>query len=433
MNKDKPLIWDVVVIGGGPAGMMAAGRAAERGAKVLLLEKNPNVGKKLLITGGGRCNVTNAEFNTRTLLQKYNKSQQYLFSAFSQWNVKETLNFFNNRGMETKVEDHNRVFPVSNSAQSVWDVLTEYINKNKVTLHTKTTVSEIITKDKKIVGVKLSDKTIINTHAVILGTGGKSKPETGSTGDGFLWLKNLGHTVTEPDPSLVPVTLHDKWISKLAGLTLDTIKISLYQNNKKQLTKSGRILFTHVGVSGPTILNLSKQIGELLEGGNVELTLDLFPTLDNGLLNQKLQELFHEHSNKQLKNALVDLIPSTLVSVIVSQLSVDFQIKCHSVTRETRIELIQLLKRFPLRVKGLLGKDKAIVTSGGISLNEVDFKNMNSRLYKNLYLVGDILDIDRPSGGFSLQLCWTTGYVAGNKVSIYSKNNSVHTQASPGK
>ena len=418
MKDDGKETWDVIVVGGGPAGMMAAGRAAERGAKVLLLEKNKGLGKKLLITGGGRCNVTNAEFDTQTLLGKFNKSKQYLFSAFSQWNVKETLDFFNTRGMDTKIENNNRVFPVSDSAQSVWNVLVEYINQNKVTVHTKSTVSEILSGNNLITGVRLSDGTILKAKSYVLATGGKSRPDTGSTGEGFIWLKSLGHEVIEPNPYLVPITVKNDWISKLAGITLEEVKINVIQNEKRQFSKTGKLLFTHVGISGPTVLNMSRDVDELLKHGEVTISLDLFPALDHGELDFKIQELFKEHSNKRLKNALATLAPSTLVSIIISLLKISSDTECNNVTRDQRKELVHTLKDLQLSAKGLLGADKAIVTSGGVSLDEVDFKTMSSRLFKNLYLVGDVLDVDRPSGGYSLQLCWTTGYVAGNSVQI---------------
>ena len=418
MKDNTQESWDVIVIGGGPAGMMAAGRAAERGAKVLLLEKNKGVGKKLLITGGGRCNVTNAEFDTQALLDKFKESKQYLFSSFSQWNVKETLDFFNTRGMETKVENDNRVFPVSDSAQSVWDVLVEYINQNKVTILTKSTVSEILSENNLVTGVRLEDNTILHANSYVLATGGKSRPDTGSTGEGFVWLESLGHKVIEPNPYLVPITVSNPWISKLAGISLEEVKINVVQNEKRQFSKTGKILFTHVGISGPTILNMSRDVSGLLKHGEVTISLDLFPEFDHGNLDFKIQELFKEHSNKLLKNALSTLIPTALASIVISLLEVSSDTECNNVTKDDRNKLIHLLKDLRLSVDGLLGANKAIVTSGGVSLDEVDFKTMSSRLFKNLYLVGDILDIDRPSGGYGLQLCWTTGYVAGNAVPI---------------
>lgn len=409
-------VWDVIVIGGGPAGMMTAGVAAKKGAKVILLEKNKKLGEKLLITGGGRCNVTNSEFDNRKLLQKFKNNGKFLFSAFAQHSVKESLDFFHSRGMPTKVEKELRVFPVSDSAQSVWDVLVDEMQKNKVSVVSNSPVVEIIKKDKELIGVKLKNKQVIYGNSIVVATGGTSRPETGSTGDGFQWLKDIGHKVIMPAPSLVPISIRDPWVKRLAGVSLSDIKISVFQNQEKQGSVKGKILFTHVGLSGPTILNMSKDIGELLKYGSVQLSLDLLPNEDNGKLNTKLQELFKEHDKKKFRNALSNLIPSAITPVVVELSHINPEVQCNSVTREERLRLINLLKGTPMEVKGLLGANKAIVSSGGVVLDEVDFKTMRSRIFPNLYLVGDILNIDRPSGGYSLQLCWTTGFVAGNSI-----------------
>lgn len=423
MNKGispTDTIWDVVVIGGGPAGMMAAGRAAERGLKVLLVEKNDSLGKKLLITGGGRCNVTNAELDTRKLLTKFRENDKFLFSAFSQWSVQETLNFFNLKNMPTKEEAEKRVFPISNSSQSVWNVLVEYMKQGDVIILSNSPVVGFIKPENSsntVSAVRLKNKKEILGKAFVLATGGKSRPETGSTGDGFVWLKELGHQVIEPTAALVPITISDPWIPQLSGVSLPAAKISLYQNGVKQESRVGKVLFTHVGMSGPGILNMSRDISELLKYGEVTLSLDTLPDLDYGQLNTKLQELFRETSDKKkFKNSLSEIIPSALAPVVVQLSGIDADKPCHSITREERLALVKLLKDIRMNVSGLLGVEKAIVTSGGVALSEVDFKTMQSRLYPNLHLVGDILNIDRPSGGYSLQLCWTTGFVAGNAV-----------------
>lgn len=396
--------------------MMAAGTAAEKGAKVILIEKNDSLGKKLLITGGGRCNVTNSEFDDRKLLEKFKENGKFLFSAFSQWSVKETLDFFHLRGMNTKVENELRTFPVSNSAESVWNVLVENMKKYSVEVLSNSPVVEIVSENEAIVGIKLKNRKVIRGHSIIIATGGTSRPETGSTGDAYAWLKNIGHTVLEPTPSLVPIAVKDIWVKRLAGVSLTDIKISVFQNNEKQSVQKGKILFTHVGVSGPTILNMSKDVGELLKYGDVTLTLDLLPSQDYGALNTKLQQLFKEHDKKKFRNALSNLIPSAIAPIVVELSNIDPEIQCNSITREARLKLINLLKAVPLQVDKLLGVEKAIITSGGVVLDEVDFKTMRSRLFPNLYLIGDILNIDRPSGGYSLQLCWTTGFVAGNSA-----------------
>ncbi|MHB1330361.1 MAG: BaiN/RdsA family NAD(P)/FAD-dependent oxidoreductase [Minisyncoccota bacterium] len=418
MRIDPKLVWDVAVIGGGPAGMMAAGRAAERGAKVIIIEKNPSLGRKLLITGGGRCNVTNAEPDTRKFLAKFKDSDQFLFSAFSQWGVKEALDFFNTREMVTKVEAEQRVFPVSNSAKSVWDVLVNYIEQNKVTIVSDSPVKEIIVEDGKVIGVKLKDKSEILASSVILATGGISHPETGSTGDGFKWLEALGHKVTKPTAALVPIAVKDEWVKNVAGLAFSNIKINVLQNDVKQEEARGKVLFTHVGLSGPAILNLSSSIGELLKYGEVVISLDILPELDYAELNKKLQEIFKEQDKRKFKNCLSTIVPPSLAPVIVSLSKIDPDKQCNAITREERLALVKLLKHLTLTVDSLLGEDKAVTTSGGVALDEIDFKTMRSRLYSNLFIVGDVLNIDRPSGGYSLQLCWTTGFVAGNSVLI---------------
>jgi predicted Rossmann fold flavoprotein len=402
-------MYDVCIIGGGPAGMMAAARSAEPGNKVILLEKNPGLGKKLLITGGGRCNVTNAQYDVRTFLKKYKDSDKFLFSTFSQFDVRSALEFFNGRSMPTKVEAENRVFPVSDSAQSVWNVLVEYLNQSRVEIKTNAVVSKIKSENGKITGVVLKNKEIIVAKKYILATGGTSRPETGSTGDGFVWLKELGHNVIPSNEALVPIALKDPWIKKLSGVTLKAIKLTTFQNNQKQEVHKGKLLFTHFGVSGPTILNMSSDIGELLKYGEVEILLDLLPNLDHGMMNDKLQELFKIDDKKMIKNSLGSLIPSSLVSIVLTLAKIDESKNSNSVTREERLKLIDIIKGIPMNVDHLLGSDKAVVSSGGVDLTEVDFKTMQSKIISNLYLVGDVLNIDRPSGGYSLQLCWTTG------------------------
>lgn len=405
----KTTTWDVCVIGAGPAGMMAAGHAAMQGASVILLEKNSRPGEKLLITGGGRCNVTNYELDIRTFLKKYKSSDKFLFSAFSQFSTKDTLEFFNKRGVPTKVENEGRVFPESNKAESIWKVLIDFIKEQKVHVETNAIVSNLNTKS-----VKLKNGKEIFAKKFIIATGGASRPETGSTGDGFPWLKTLGHAIIKSDSALVPLAIKDSWVKKLQGVTLSNVKITTYQNNTKQDSKKGKILFTHFGSTGPMVLNMSKDIGELLKYGEVEIRIDLLPTHDHGTLNKKLQELFTNESNKKIKNSLNTLIPSALVDSVVELSKIDPDTKNNSVSKEMRMRLIETIKNLSFQVDKLLGNDKAVVSSGGVALDEVDFKTMQSKIVPNLYLIGDVLNIDRPSGGYSLQLCWTTGFVAGN-------------------
>ncbi len=408
-------MYDVIVIGGGPAGMMAAGTAAERGLSVLLLEKNSSLGKKLLITGGGRCNVTNAEPNLRTLLGRYKGSDQFLFSAFSQYDNQGTLKFFNGRAMPTKIENEGRVFPKSDSARSVWEVLVQYMKQGKVKVQSDAEVKEMILgADGKVSAVRLRDGSQLTAKSFIVATGGSSRPETGSTGDGFVWLKKLGHRIIPVSRALVPVALKDDWVKRLSGVTLTDIKLTTLLDGEKQATRKGKLLFTHFGITGPTVLNMSRSIGELIPYGEVVVLLDLVPQFDHGALKEKMHFVLTSESNKKIKNSLTSLIPAALVPVVLEIAKIDGETFSHSVSREDRIKLIALIKAIPMQVKELLGEDKAIVSSGGVDLSEVNFKTMQSRLLPNVYVIGDVLNIDRPSGGYSLQLCWTTGYVAGS-------------------
>jgi predicted Rossmann fold flavoprotein len=408
-------IWDVVVIGGGPAGMMAAGTAAERGKSVLILEKNPGLGKKLLITGGGRCNLTNHKPDLDVLISSYTDKPKPLYSLFFQFGVNHTLDFFNSHNLPTKVEAEDRVFPVSNQAESVWKVMVEYIKSNKVSIKLNSTVTGI-SADKTTGLIKIHTKAgYEQAKACVLATGGTSHPETGSTGDGFKWLKALGHSIIDNNFALVPLTLKNLWVKDLAGVTLQNIRISVVQNGKRQHSRKGKLLFTHLGVSGPTVLNMSSTVGDLLQYGEVQLELDLLPDLDFTQTKAELNSLLSLESNKKLKNTLGKLVPTSLVNVLLNLSKADGEKPNHSVSKQERTDLIKTIKSLALDVKGLLGADKAIVSAGGVKIEEVDFKTMESRIIPGLFLVGDVLNIDRPSGGYSLQLCWATGFVAGSK------------------
>lgn len=417
----KIMDYDVIVIGGGPAGMMAAGRAAECGARVLLLEKNATLGKKLLITGGGRSNVTNAEFDRHILLAKFEKNAKFLFSPFAQFGVEDVLDFFHTRGMLTKVEAEKRVFPVSDSAQSVLDVLVDYMSEGGVVVRYRSPVTGFAKKNKALSGVLLADGNVIKAKRYIVATGGKSRPETGSTGDGFVWLTQIGHTIVEPTVALVPVVIRERWVHTLSGVSMADVKVTVLQNDKKQGSKRGKILFTHFGISGPLVLNMSKDIGELLKYGAVEIALDCYPSLDISVIDKNIQVLFAENQNKRVKNSLGGFVAPFLVPVLMKLSCIDPEKPVHSVTREERMVFSRLLKDLRMTVRSLLGVEKAVVTSGGIALSEVDFRTMQSRLYSNVHIIGDVLNIDRPSGGYSLQLCWTTGYVAGTAAGLAVK------------
>jgi predicted Rossmann fold flavoprotein len=417
-------IYDTIIIGGGPAGMMAAISAAEVGKKVLLLEKNSHLGKKLLITGGGRCNVTNSEFDIRKFLAHYKDSDKFLFSAFTQYGVKDTLDFFHTHDMPTKVENEGRTFPISDSARSVYNVLIKEMDRLGVSVVTEVQVlgfdiqksiqkgytTHIAHISVKVKGVLMQ----LKAKKYIVATGGTSHPETGSTGDAYPWLTEMGHTIQIPKPVLVPVVIKDAWVKELQGVSFSGIKLTVYADDEKIVTKKGRMLCTHFGITGPTVLNTSKKISDLLDAKKkVTIQLDLLPDLDHGSLNGKLQDIFSQNKSKMIKNTLGSIVPQAVVDTVLHAAHVSDTVVCSQITREDRMILIDAIKKMTMTVTGLLGEDKAIIASGGVPLTEVDFKTCSSRICDNMSPIGDLLDIDRPSGGYSLQLCWTTGYVAG--------------------
>lgn len=431
--------YDVIVVGGGPSGMMAAGRAAELGARVALIEKNDKLGKKLLITGGGRCNITNAEFDVHKMVAKYGKKGKALFGSFSRFGVEDTISFFEARGLGIKVEAEQRAFPKTNKAQDVWKTLVEYLKSTGVEVISNSPVKKVLfekSKDNrtddvgnfgKISGIVTSTtgkkkvQTTYTASKYVIATGGRSRPETGSTGEGFEWMTTLGHSVEETDAALVPVKIKEDWVKKLSGLSFGNAKLTLIQDKTKQDSRVGKMLFTHFGISGPLVLNMSKNITELLKYAPVNLELDLYPELDLIALDKKMLTDLSSGLNKQIKNNLGGLVPPKMIPAILELTKINPETEGNSLTKEQRRKIVTLVKALPMTVEGLLGVEKAVVTSGGVSLKEIDFKTMQSKLYSNLYLAGDILNFDRPSGGFSLQICWTTGYLAGEN----SAKNSV--------
>jgi hypothetical protein len=415
-TKDDKLDFDVIVVGGGASGMISAGRSAELGKKVLLLEKNYNLGEKLKITGGGRCNITNAEYDNRVLLKNYGFAEKFLYSSFSQFGVKETFKFFEKRNLPLMTEAYKRAFPQSERAVDVLKILEKYMRDGGVTIKTNSPVSEILKEDKKITGIKVADK-IYTANSYIIATGGMSHPETGSTGDGFNWLSELGHNVKSPTPTVVPIAIKETWVRYLSGISLSNIKITFYANNIKQFSKKGVLLFTHFGLSGPLILNSSGKINDLLHTGTVTAKIDIFPDMNELDLEKKLIKLFDDNKNKMLKNVLTEILQNGTTDVILSLLKkVEPNVKVNSFTKENRKDLIALLKALNVTVKGLMGLDKAVVVDGGVDLAEIDMKTLKSKIVGNLFITGDLLHINRRSGGFSLQICWTTGYIAGSNA-----------------
>lgn len=417
--------FDVMVIGGGAAGLMVAGTAVRQGKSVLILEKNNELGKKLKITGGGRCNITNATFHTKEFLQNFGDAEKFLYSPFSQFNVQDTFDFFESRGLPLVTEARNRVFPKSQKAEDVFKVLREYINKRGIVTSTKNPVQSIDVQDGRIVSIT-AKQGIYTADNYILACGGASHPETGSTGDGFKWLRAIGHSAKAPTPNIVPLQTSDAWSHALSGTSLSFMKITFFVEGKKAFAKTGKILFTHFGLSAPLILNSAKQVGDLLHEGKVTATIDCYPDTDLGALEKNILKVFDEYKNKSFKNIASEFTPHGL-----SELTLLFDIvhpdeKVHSISKEARKDLARLLKNLPVHVVGLMGMDRAVVTDGGVPLDEVDMKTMKSKIIENLYFAGDILHINRPSGGYSLQLCWTTGWVAGHvgKVEKYQQSNN---------
>ncbi len=416
MHKNQENNFDVIVVGGGASGMMAASVCAHNGKKVLLLEKNRELGKKLKITGGGRCNITNAEYDNRVLLKNYGEAEQFLYSSFSQFGVKETFDYFEKRGLPLSVQARKRAFPHTEKALDVFKVLEKDLKTSGVAIKTNSPVTKILKENKKITGIQ-TGKEKYTAHSYILATGGNSHPETGSTGDGFNWLKGIGHAVKSPTPTIVPIKVEDEWIKTLSGISVPNMKITFCVNGKKEFSKTGKLLFTHFGLSGPLILNSAGKVGDLLEEGAVTARIDLFPENDESRLEKKILKLFDDNKNKMFKNVLGELLPNGTTKAILSLLSsLDPDTKVHSFSRDARKHLIATLKALPVTITGLMGFDRAVVADGGVDLSEIDTKTMRSKKFENLFITGDLLHINRPSGGFSLQLCWTTGFIAGSNA-----------------
>lgn len=410
--KNNSEIWDVVIIGGGASGMMAGAIAGSLGKSVLILDKNKSLGEKLKITGGGRCNITNAEEDVRVFLKNYGKAEQFLYSPFDKFGMKDTFKYFESKGLPLVVQARKRAFPNTENAHDVYKVLKNELDKYKVSIKTSCIVKGLIKENDSIKGV-ITNQGEFKANSYILSTGGMSHPETGSTGDGFKFLKDLGHNIKEPTPSIVPLEVSDAWVKMLAGVTLSFMKITFFLEDKKEFSKTGKVLFTHFGLSGPLILNSASKVSDLLQTGKVTALIDAFPDTNHGALNDRIVKIFDTNKNKMLSTIFKDIAPvgtAKAIEIILSD--IDFKTKVHSITREERKKIVDTLKALPINITNLMGYDRAVVADGGVILSEVDTKTMRSKIYKNLYITGDLLNINRPSGGYGLQLCWTTGYVA---------------------
>ncbi len=412
--------FDIAVIGGGPAGMMAAGRAAELGSRVVLIEKNKTLGQKLLITGKGRCNITQAEFDDRKFIEKLGKNGKFLFSSLAAFGPKEVVNFFETRNLPTKTERGGRVFPMSDKAQDVLDKLVAYLKEKNVRIMFDNRVKGFEIEKGKIQSVKIDNgKSTEKIYAdkFILCSGGKSYSATGSTGEGYVFAKKMGHKIVEPRPALAPIKTKEDWVKNLQGLSLKNVKINIFQGTKKQDERFGEMLFTHFGLSGPIILDVSKKVDELLQLGEVRIEVDLKPALDFPELDKRIQKDFAENGKKDFKNYLSELLPQKMIETFIQLSEIDAKKKIHFITQDERKRMLHLLKNLNVTALKLADFDQAIVTSGGIDVHEVDSKTMQSRIISNLFLAGEILDVDGPTGGFNLQICWSTGHAAGTYTS----------------
>jgi predicted Rossmann fold flavoprotein len=409
--------YDIAVIGAGPAGMTAAGRAAATGARVILLEKNTRPGIKLLLTGGGRCNLTNVSFPARVMAGQYGRNGRFFISSLTRFDADDAIAFFNDRGVATKVEERGRVFPESDRGREVLDALVGWMKGEGVELRTDAAVSAIIKQNTRIEKLILATGEEVFAGHYVLATGGKSYPGTGSTGDAYRWLESLGHTVVTPIPALCAITTRGPTAGRLQGLSLRDLPLTAFKNDKKIAAATGDVLFTRTGLSGPAVLDLSKAVGKNLPGA-VTICLDFFPEKDHAEADALLVELFSKNSNKLLKTVAGMLLPDKLVPIVIALSRIDAGKAANAVTREERGRVVDLLKRFRFEVESVADFDKATVTAGGVSLEEVDSKTMRSKIVENLFLAGEILDLDGPTGGYNLQVCWSTGMAAGEGAGL---------------
>lgn len=405
----------VIVIGGGAAGMMAACMAAVEGAHVTLLEKNEKTGKKIYITGKGRCNLTNA-CQREEFLENVITNPKFLYSAFAQLDNQAVMNFFEKAGCRLKTERGDRVFPVSDHSSDVIAALNGELKKNRVQVMLHTEVSELLLEEGSIKGVLLSDGKKLHADAVIIATGGRSYEGTGSTGDGYRFAKQAGHTIKDLRPSLVPFVVKEEWCKKLQGLSLKNVAVTLKKEKKKIYEGFGEMLFTHFGVSGPLILSASSFYTAKYNGQEALLTIDLKPAMDREQLDKRILRDFEENAGKQFKNALDKLLPAKLIPVMVELSGIDPHKKTNEVTKKERSRLLELFKELKLTVNGCRGYGEAIITGGGVNVKEIDPKTMGSRLVNGLYFAGEVMDVDALTGGFNLQIAWSTGALAGKSA-----------------
>ncbi len=402
----------ILVVGGGAAGMMAAVTAARRGKNVLLLEKNEKLGKKLFITGKGRCNLTNSA-EVEELFNAVVSNPKFLYSSFYSFTNDQVIGFFEELGVKTKVERGGRVFPESDHSSDVIRALEQEMKRLGVRISLRTEVKEILTEDGRAKGVRLSSGRTIAADAVIVATGGISYPSTGSTGDGYRFARECGHKVTDLSPALVPVEVKEWYAKELMGLSLRNIGIRITDGKKKLYEEFGEMLFTHYGVTGPVILSASSIVGKKLKEHPLTLHIDLKPALTEEQLDKRVLREFEANHNRQFKNAVDSLFPAKLKPVAIELSGIPEEKKVNEVTKEERLHFVRLIKDFSMTLTGLRGYHEAIITKGGVSVKEIDPGTMESKLVKGLYFAGEVLDLDAVTGGYNLQIAWSTGYLAG--------------------
>ena len=414
----------VLIVGAGAAGMMAAVAAAECGHHVEIFEKNEKLGKKVFITGKGRCNVTNAA-DMETLMENVCTNPRFLYSAFYGYDNRAVMDFLEEAGCPLKVERGDRVFPVSDRANDVIQAFARVLKRKQVDIHLNTQVKDLVLAESggRIAGILLADGRKIIGDAVIVCTGGLSYPSTGSTGDGLNWARRTGHNVTDLRPSLVPVEIAEDWCRNLMGLSLKNVSLRLLCGKKELYKEQGEMLFTHFGVSGPLVLSASCYLGKCRPSKKEEdavpkLVLDLKPALSEEQLDKRLLRDFEEQSNKQFKNALGGLFPFNLIPVMVMLSDIDGEKKVHEITRQERKAFVTLIKNLTMTVKGTRPFPEAIITQGGVSVKDVDPSTMESKRMKGLYFAGEVLDLDAKTGGYNLQIAWSTGHLAGMSISV---------------
>lgn len=406
----------VIIVGGGAAGMLAGIYAARNGHQVTIYEKNEKLGKKLYITGKGRCNITNA-CDMETLFDHVMSNSKFLYSSFYAYNNFDLIDFFEEIGLKTKIERGNRVFPESDKSSDVIGALQRELQRLDVTISFRSEVSEVVVLDGVCKGIRLKDdKKLIHADAVIVATGGLSYTTTGSTGDGYRFAKSMGHNITECNPSLVPFNIKESFIKELQGLSLKNIKVTVTTKNKEIYSDFGEMLFTHFGISGPVILSASSYVIPYMKKGDIAVSIDLKPALTEEQLDARITRDFEEFINKQFKNALDNLLPRKIIPIIISLSGIDPYKKVNVITKDERMKLVHTIKNMKLSVASLRSYNEAVITKGGISVKEINPATMESKLATGVYFIGEVLDLDALTGGFNLQIAWSTAYAAGTSI-----------------